>query len=88
MSRFLERPPPWRYSKAESLAPEEYRPFAYALTAPSTHISGFKLAHVQHGFQGISLRPPFLRYEPKIHVLERQPESSAGSKRTSDFFDL
>ncbi len=88
VSRFLERPPPWRYSKREGLDPATgYRPFNFALTAADVELPGFAVAHVEEGFAGISLRPPYLKTEPKIKVLRRAAERTARS-RSSDFDDV
>ncbi len=90
VSRFLEEPPPWRYSKAEGLGPSEYRKFNYVLAAPGTQLPGFTTIHVQHGFDRVSLsKPPLLRTAPKVIVLQRQAERGAGaSSGTDDFADL
>lgn len=89
VSRFLEQPSPWRYSKAEDLPTADLRQFNYVLAAPGKQIPGFALAHVQEGFKGVSLQPPFLLYEPKIHVLRRQQESTgtASQGRAKGAFD-
>jgi hypothetical protein len=97
VTRFLELPPPWRYSKAEGLPASELQAFSHLLTAPaSAGISGFELLHEEHGFARASLRPPFLLTEPMIHVLRRKvervasrrdaPEAAHGRGVDEDFF--
>ena len=76
VSRFLERPPPWRYSKEEGLQPDDYRRFSHVLTADPA-MAGFTELHTERGFAGISPRPPFWRVEPKIHVLKRKNERTS-----------
>ena len=92
VSRFLERPHPWRYSKAENLGPQEYRRFAYALTAPDAELPGFVPVHMENGFKRVvpALQPHF-EYEPKIRVLQRRKEKEeqgGAAKPRNDFDDL
>ena len=79
VSRFLENSPPWRYSKAENLEPHDYRQFAYALVAADSTLPGFAPVHVEHGFERVSLSPPFFHTAPKIAVLRRQAEATGAS---------
>ena len=76
VSRFLERPHPFRYSKREGLKPHEYTKFSYALVGPSEELPGFAQAHVEHGFDRIVPVPPFYSYTPKIKVLRRKKEGA------------
>jgi alpha-1,6-mannosyltransferase len=85
VSRFLERPHPWRYSKAEGLAASDYRQFAYALVGMGTELEGFSQIHVEEGFDRVLLQPPFLAYAPKIRVLRRKKE---GTGSRDDYRDL
>lgn len=90
VSRFLELPSPWRYSKAEGLdaGAGDYKRFAYVLARPGTHLPGFSPVHMQSGFDRISAAPPFFHYEPKVAVLRRQAEQIAGKSSGGDFGDL
>ena len=86
VSRFLEKPNPWRYSKAEGLAAADYRQFSYALTEPGASLPGFTRVHVQHGFDKVSRAPPHFRFAPRVQVLRRGSEqrSRMGSGETFD----
>ena len=74
VSRFLELPHPWRYSKEEDLQPHEFRRFAYALTAPDVELPGFATVHTEYGFSRVLRRPPFFEYAPRIKVQARRKE--------------
>jgi len=82
VSRFLELPPPWQYSKAEGLAPAQLTRFSHLLTGANDDatrdLPGFELAHVERGFTRVAMRPPFLLTEPKINVLRRRKEGAVG----------
>ena len=91
VSRFLERPHPWRYSKAEGLKPHEFQRFAYVLAKPGVELQGFSPVHTETGFARVVPRPPFFTYEPKIVVHKRQKEQGSGTPAASkggDFHDL
>jgi len=89
VSRFVELPAPWRYSKAEELdvAAGDYRQFGYALAAPGTKLPGFAPVHVQMGFERVSTEPPFFHFAPRVAVLRRSAEQAGKASRTSDFAD-
>eukprot|EP00962_Isochrysis_galbana_P053280 scaffold24729_cov117-Isochrysis_galbana.AAC.7 len=75
VSRFLELPAPWRYSKAENLPAADLQSFSHLLVGSNVApVAGFELLHEEQGFARASLRPPFLLTEPKIHVLSRKAE--------------
>ncbi len=78
VSRFLERPR-WRYSKQEGLRPEQLRRFSHVLVEPdeAAKLAGFVPVHTERGFVGASLRPPFLRTEPKVVVMRRAKDEAA-----------
>ena len=90
ISRFLEQPSPWRYSKAEGLQPGQYRQFMFVLTSPDIELPGFQVVHMEQGFDRVSLRPPFFRHADKIAVQRRQVEAAVGRQkpRRDDFEDL
>ncbi|RRT70833.1 hypothetical protein BHM03_00027993 [Ensete ventricosum] len=73
VSRFCENEYPWRYSKEEGIALDEYRDrnFTYLLNE-HFHIDGYKCLFVVNGFSEARLRvgfPPFLLLkEPKVFV--------------------
>lgn len=78
VTRFLEMPPPWRYSKREGLATTDLRGFSHLLTgASATDVPGFEVIHEQAGFARVSLTPPFLHTEPMVRVFRRQREPVA-----------
>ncbi|KAL1503477.1 hypothetical protein AB1Y20_011961 [Prymnesium parvum] len=88
ISRFLEQPPPWSYSKVENLKPEQYRAngYMYALVgAAEPDLPGYFSVQQVEGFAGMQTSPPFLRFEPKIKVLRRKPEGSKRSSKDEDF---
>ena len=82
VSRFLEQPPPWKYSKTENLQPSDYRAngYAYALVDATEELPGFSTLKQVHGFAGIQRSSPYFRYEPKIKIVKRQAERTAGTK--------
>ena len=88
VSRFLERPPPWRYSKAEGLPEHSYRQFAYALVGPTTELAGFAPVHTQEGFARYRLTPPWIdfQYEPRVRVLRRKAERAGVAAASDDTF--
>ncbi|CAL9067819.1 unnamed protein product [Musa banksii] len=73
VSRFCENEYPWRYSKEEGIALDEYhdRNFTYLLNE-HFHIDGYKCLFAVNGFSGARLQvgfPPFLLLkEPKVFV--------------------
>ncbi|XP_018676200.2 dol-P-Man:Man(7)GlcNAc(2)-PP-Dol alpha-1,6-mannosyltransferase isoform X1 [Musa acuminata AAA Group] len=73
VSRFCENEYPWRYSKEEGIALDEYhdRNFTYLLNE-HFHIDGYKCLFAVNGFSGARLQvgfPPFhLLKEPKVFV--------------------
>lgn len=87
VSRFLERPAPWSYSKDESLSTaQDFQRFGYLLAAPGAEVGGFEVAHVAEGFARFQLWPPALLTEPKVLVLKRktQKETVAPKAKGSD----
>ncbi|XP_008786181.2 dol-P-Man:Man(7)GlcNAc(2)-PP-Dol alpha-1,6-mannosyltransferase isoform X4 [Phoenix dactylifera] len=73
VSRFSENKYPWRYSKEEGIALEEYRyrNFTYLLNE-HPHVDGFKCLFVVNGFSKARLQTSFppivLLKEPKVFV--------------------
>jgi len=92
VSRFLERPAPWRYSKVEDLAPQDYRQFAYVLAGPMAELPGFTHVHTVSGFNRVMLRPPFFEFAPRVRVLQRRKEhdgtGGGGAVVRDDFAEL
>ena len=86
VSRFLEQPRPWSYSKDESLvSADDLRRFSYLLTAATDEpVAGFEVAHVAHGYARLQLWPPAMLTEPKIHVLKRRPVRESPHAKSSD----
>ncbi len=95
VSRFLELPPPWRYSKAEGLSEHEYRRFSHLLTAEPA-VPGFSVVHTEPGFAGVSASalssaissrsaPQIFKTEPKIRVMRRKAEPTARDDARDDF---
>ena len=82
VSRFLERGPPWKYSKKEKLNANEYRQFSFALVAPDKELSGFAQAYMQQGFDRVVPKPPFFQYGDKIKVLKRKKEGAGAAAAT------
>jgi len=74
VSRFLELPPPWRYSKQEGLHGSDYKRFTHLLTAAGASVPGFSRLYEEDGFKRVSFSYPFLISAPAIGVLKRQPE--------------
>ena len=88
VSRFLQRPSPWSYSKDESLAsPEDFQRFTYLLTAAEdAPVAGFESFLVAHGFSRVQLWPPALLTEPKVRVLKRKVvREDARAKPSGDY---
>ncbi|KAL2892580.1 Dol-P-Man:Man(7)GlcNAc(2)-PP-Dol alpha-1 6-mannosyltransferase, partial [Bienertia sinuspersici] len=73
ITRFCECGAPWRYSKEEDIALEEYyhRNFTYLLNEHS-HIDGYRCLFAVDGFSRVNLRnsipPVVLVKEPKVYV--------------------
>ena len=88
VSRFLQRPSPWSYSKDESLAsPEDFQRFTYLLAAAEdAPVAGFESFLVAHGFSRVQLWPPALLTEPKVRVLKRKVvREDARAKPSGDY---
>mmetsp|Transcript_45746 Transcript_45746/g.106727 ORF Transcript_45746/g.106727 Transcript_45746/m.106727 type:complete len:665 (-) Transcript_45746:569-2563(-) len=88
VSRFLEQPRPWRYSKEEGLDASEYGRFSHLLTHASATVPGFVELHTEVGFVGLSISPPFFRTEPKVKVLKRKRERYSAAAETSRDFNF
>ena len=88
VSRFLQRPSPWSYSKDESLSsPEDFQRFTYLLTAAEdAPVAGFETFLVARGFSRVQLWPPALLTEPKVRVLKRKTvREDARAKPSGDY---
>ena len=68
VSRFLELPPPWRYSKDESLrTPTDFQKFSFLLTAADEEVvAGFEVAHEAHGFARLQKWPPAQQWVERV----------------------
>eukprot|EP00873_Tetraselmis_striata_P013018 jgi/Tetstr1/433282/TSEL_022570.t1 len=94
VTRFLQLGPPWAYSKAEWLQPEEYQQHGFScLLADVPSVPGYELLESVNGFQRLSLawRPNQLRdalqslqlplewvVAPQVHILKRVPAADTG----------
>lgn len=58
VSRYLELPPPWRYSKKEGMNPSEYRAFSYALVAADEEVRAFTAVRPHASRAVLHLRSP------------------------------
>uniref|UniRef100_A0A803M4M0 Mannosyltransferase n=1 Tax=Chenopodium quinoa TaxID=63459 RepID=A0A803M4M0_CHEQI len=73
ITRFCESGHPWRYSKEENLASQDYyhRNFTYLLNERS-HIDGYQCLFAVHGFSKVNLQksvpPVVLAKEPKVYA--------------------
>ena len=86
VSRFLQRPPPWSYSKDESLSSaEDFQRFTFLLTAADdAPVAGFETFLVARGFSRVQLWPPALLTEPKVCVLKRKTVREDARAKPSD----
>jgi len=67
ITRFLERPAPWTYSKEENHSSLTWADFSHLITSRKA-IDGFTVLHLQRGFAGISRQKFGLKMEPRIYV--------------------
>ena len=90
VSRFLELPPPWKYSKTENLRPDDYRAngYAYALVGAGIELPGYSTLKEIEGFAGLQRSPPFFRYEPKIKIVKRKAERTAAATADDQEFNF
>mmetsp|Transcript_25206 Transcript_25206/g.99455 ORF Transcript_25206/g.99455 Transcript_25206/m.99455 type:complete len:168 (-) Transcript_25206:2228-2731(-) len=71
VSRFLENPATWTYSKEEDHTALNWTDFSHLVTA-RPHVGGFKRIHVEHGYSKSSLRELSFTTEPKVFVHVRE----------------
>eukprot|EP00189_Rhodosorus_marinus_P009456 CAMPEP_0184738304 /NCGR_PEP_ID=MMETSP0315-20130426/988_1 /TAXON_ID=101924 /ORGANISM="Rhodosorus marinus, Strain UTEX LB 2760" /LENGTH=484 /DNA_ID=CAMNT_0027205959 /DNA_START=27 /DNA_END=1481 /DNA_ORIENTATION=+ len=71
VSRFLEDPAAWTYSKEEDHTTFNWTDFSHLVTA-RPYVEGFNRIHVEYGFSKSSLRALSVKTEPKVFVHVRE----------------